>query len=275
MMKHLAIPGLAVLCLATPFNLTAQAQKPPKLVKKLSPVSQRYHELMTKVQKAQSQHYAEYRKKLAKARKEAKGKRPAVLPAFAPYDLKPHFAEFWKAAGSFEGEDQISFLLWIVRNGARSAPEQCKKAFALLLAEHHGSEKLRALSPMLASLSQALGAETTQAAINSLLKRSPHASVRAGALYSRAQIALAKAKQLSGTEKRAGIEKALSYFEKALATDDGESWASRARGSIHEFRKLQPGMLAPNIVGKDLDGVAFELSQYRGKVVLLSFWGDW
>ena len=35
------------------------------------------------------------------------------------------------------------------------------------------------------------------------------------------------------------------------------------------------GMEAPEITGLDLDGVEFNLSDYRGKVVLLDFWGDW
>ena len=35
------------------------------------------------------------------------------------------------------------------------------------------------------------------------------------------------------------------------------------------------GKLAPEIKGKDLDGVEFKLSDYRGKVVMLDFWGDW
>jgi cytochrome oxidase Cu insertion factor (SCO1/SenC/PrrC family) len=33
--------------------------------------------------------------------------------------------------------------------------------------------------------------------------------------------------------------------------------------------------LAPEIEGKDHDGKAFKLSDYRGKVVVLSFWADW
>lgn len=32
---------------------------------------------------------------------------------------------------------------------------------------------------------------------------------------------------------------------------------------------------APEIVGKDLDGKPMKLSEFRGKVVLLDFWGDW
>jgi peroxiredoxin len=34
-------------------------------------------------------------------------------------------------------------------------------------------------------------------------------------------------------------------------------------------------MVAPDIESEDLDGVKFKLSDYRGKVVVLDFWGDW
>ncbi|MBL8825168.1 MAG: redoxin domain-containing protein [Planctomycetia bacterium] len=35
------------------------------------------------------------------------------------------------------------------------------------------------------------------------------------------------------------------------------------------------GQMAPQISGEDVDGVAFKLSDYRGKVVVLDFWGFW
>ena len=35
------------------------------------------------------------------------------------------------------------------------------------------------------------------------------------------------------------------------------------------------GQPAPDIVGKDVDGVEFALSDYKGKVVMLDFWGNW
>jgi peroxiredoxin len=35
------------------------------------------------------------------------------------------------------------------------------------------------------------------------------------------------------------------------------------------------GQLAPEIEGADIDGRTFKLSDYRGKVVVLDFWGDW
>ncbi len=38
---------------------------------------------------------------------------------------------------------------------------------------------------------------------------------------------------------------------------------------------INVGQLAQEISGEDIDGVAFKLSDYRGKVVLLDFWGHW
>jgi hypothetical protein len=38
---------------------------------------------------------------------------------------------------------------------------------------------------------------------------------------------------------------------------------------------LSIGKEAPEIEGDDIDGESFKLSDYRGKVVLLDFWGHW
>ncbi len=38
---------------------------------------------------------------------------------------------------------------------------------------------------------------------------------------------------------------------------------------------FEVGDLAPEIEGEDVTGAAFRLSDYRGKVVVLDFWGDW
>ena len=35
------------------------------------------------------------------------------------------------------------------------------------------------------------------------------------------------------------------------------------------------GKPAPEIQGEDIDGVPFKLSDYRGKIILLDFWGHW
>jgi len=43
----------------------------------------------------------------------------------------------------------------------------------------------------------------------------------------------------------------------------------------HSPADLAVGKVAPEISGVDVDGRKFKLSDYRGKVVVLDFWGDW
>jgi hypothetical protein len=61
----------------------------------------------------------------------------------------------------------------------------------------------------------------------------------------------------------------------ADVSDERGSIAEAATGSLREMRDLQVGRHAPEISGEDIDGVAFNLSDYRGQVVLLDFWGHW
>jgi hypothetical protein len=46
-------------------------------------------------------------------------------------------------------------------------------------------------------------------------------------------------------------------------------------GELFAFQNLRIGKVAPDIAGEDIDGVTFKLSDYRGKVVVIDFWGDW
>lgn len=42
-----------------------------------------------------------------------------------------------------------------------------------------------------------------------------------------------------------------------------------------EAKAFARGKTGPDIAGTDTDGVDFKLSDYRGKVVVLDFWGHW
>ena len=48
-----------------------------------------------------------------------------------------------------------------------------------------------------------------------------------------------------------------------------------AQQTPHDPEDLAIGKVAPDIEGTDLNGMPFKLSDYRGQVVLLDFWGDW
>ena len=54
-----------------------------------------------------------------------------------------------------------------------------------------------------------------------------------------------------------------------------ETFGDVATRELFELQRLQVGMVAPEIEGNDLDDISFKLSDYRGKVVMLDFWGHW
>lgn len=69
------------------------------------------------------------------------------------------------------------------------------------------------------------------------------------------------------------VERVAAYYEelKAEQPDAAEMLA-------HEtfmVRNLIPGNVAPNIVGKDTEGVEFSLEEYRGNIVAVIFTGQW
>lgn len=73
------------------------------------------------------------------------------------------------------------------------------------------------------------------------------------------------------------IEQLLEQILAQYATVPGKrkSLGDYAKGELFELRQLAVGKVAPNIVGEDVDGVPFQLSDYRGKVIFLDFWGFW
>jgi cytochrome oxidase Cu insertion factor (SCO1/SenC/PrrC family) len=75
-------------------------------------------------------------------------------------------------------------------------------------------------------------------------------------------------------------QKAEKLFEQVVQDyGDVKSWrgtlADAAKGDLFELRNLNAGQPAPEIEGEDVEGRRFKLSDYRGKVVVIDFWGDW
>ena len=64
----------------------------------------------------------------------------------------------------------------------------------------------------------------------------------------------------------AGLVAAAVLLSAGVATTEAQK---------HSPADLAIGKVAPEISGEDVDGVKFKLSDYRGKVVVLDFWGDW
>lgn len=60
-----------------------------------------------------------------------------------------------------------------------------------------------------------------------------------------------------------------------LIRENARLLGEEAQQELFELRHLRIGKGAPDIEGEDLDGANFKLSDYRGKVVVIDFWGDW
>lgn len=78
--------------------------------------------------------------------------------------------------------------------------------------------------------------------------------------------------------------KAINHLDNVISTygelphpfdPDRGSLGDAARRLKNELLHLQIGKVAPNILGEDVNEERFQLSDYRGKVVLLVFCGDW
>jgi cytochrome oxidase Cu insertion factor (SCO1/SenC/PrrC family) len=62
----------------------------------------------------------------------------------------------------------------------------------------------------------------------------------------------------------------------ALTTLSGcGRWGFRSRQALPAPEGLAIGSVAPEIQGRDMKGVPFNLSDYKGRVVILDFWGQW
>jgi len=56
---------------------------------------------------------------------------------------------------------------------------------------------------------------------------------------------------------------------------DEEKLGAIAAKALFRIRNLSRGRVAAEITGEDIFGREFKLSDYRGKVVMLYFWGHW
>jgi len=85
---------------------------------------------------------------------------------------------------------------------------------------------------------------------------------------------LAKDHATNGLNKQATGE-ADKLFERVIREFPKFNQRHNAERELDELRRMSIGNPAPEIEGVDLDGQPMRLSDYRGKVVLVYFWGHY
>ncbi len=167
-------------------------------------------------------------------------------------------------------EDAVSFLLWMLQNGRRGVGDP-GAVLETLVRDHAESPQLAGVGREVRLMVAIDRYPRDRAAelLAELATRNDRGDVKISSHYYRAEMLHEVAGSADDRAVVAGAYRAV------LACEPRDPFTPRAERGLYELEHLQVGMVAPEIAGEDLDGVAFKLSDYRGKVVLLDFWGDW
>ena len=163
----------------------------------------------------------------------------------------------------------VDALAWIVQNARNPQNTDAEKALKVLLNDHVANPKL---GPVCQSLAYAYSSNAEKF-LRAVLARNPDHQVQGHAAFNLAQF-------LHRRGSPDAFAEAEKYFEHVVGKfGDVPGYrgtlGDAAKSALFEVRNLAVGMVAPDIQGEDVDGKAFKLSDYRGKVVVIDFWGDW
>jgi hypothetical protein len=222
---------------------------------------------------------AEYRKALESAKTDEEKKALAREYSRKLVATRTKVAEQALALAQEDPKDDVALeALKLLLTAANGSPRD--KARALVL-EHHLT------SPNLESIVQPLarqGRGYDVALLKTIVEKNPAKPVKAVAAYTLAHAVRMEAEgpKVKDADIEAKQAEAIRTFE-AVAAEYGDVPVAGLRGkvadatrtAIEEIKKSPVGKVTPEVEGEDTDGVAFKLSDYRGKVVLLDFWGHW
>ena len=247
---------LAAALLLAPFQAPAQDEA--------AEPAQAFEALEAEYKKASAEWMANYRV-LAKEGDEEKLreflKEPRAEKAFLP--------RFAKEAEAHAGTKHAPpFLAWIVSNGY-SDRKRMLVAAETLVNEHIECAEMRLVASRLGNLGHK---DKAKVLLERIASQNPDANTQAQALFTLAQMSTGTRGSGATDEERA---LGLVHLETAFTRAAEEGLKKLIAGAINEEKNLGIGRVAPDIEGEDLDGVEFKLSDYRGKVIMLDFWGDW
>jgi hypothetical protein len=270
------VAGVVVLLLAWPVLADDKANDKSKKPAKQTP-DQQYQALVEEFDDAQQAFLKYYQE--AKTREE-KLKIPKEK-APQPDKFAPRFIEL--AEKNAKDPVALDALVWVLTNTSASGPANKgsprAKAIALVSRNHVKSDKLGPACQALGSHGEEKEAETL---LRKILEKNPHKEVQGMAWLGLAQILKKRAERMPDAKAREKvdreIEQLLDRIVKKYAdikSSSGGTIGEQAMKELFEFEFPSIGKAAPDIKGEDLDGKRFKLSDYKGKVVLLDFWGNW
>jgi hypothetical protein len=267
-MKRTVFWALALLVLGPPLRADEPAKDKPD--KPAKPAEQ-YEALVKEYEKAQQ----DFSKAYSAAKTDEERQKVFTDKYPQPQKYGPRFMKL--AEENAKDPVAVDALIWVATR-ARGTPES-GKALDVLLKDHVTSPKL---GPVCQSLMYSPDPEADRL-LRSLMEKNPSHEVQAQACYSLAS-RLKEHAQEAAQDKRPDADKLTKeseeLFERVIQKFGNVkhfrgTLADAAKGDLFEMRNLSIGKKAPEIEGEDIEGKKFKLSDYRGKVVVLDFWGNW
>jgi hypothetical protein len=191
--------------------------------------------------------------------------------------LGKEFIPQFRALAEEGGETDVAVQawLWVLRIAVDVDKAEAKNALDTLLSEHIRSEALGELPGELRYASYSIGDEPVVGALRKLGEGSPHKSVQASALFTLGAVLLDQSGQnakLRDEAREVFVRVSRDFGDQAYGDS---TYAKEIEGYLYEVDNLQIGMVAPDFEALDENGASFKLSDYRGKVVVVDFWGFW
>jgi hypothetical protein len=269
--------ALALMALVGADDKPRPADAPPKKNEAKTPAEQ-----FKALQKERTDAAAVFRKQLEQLQNEKNYEQ--INKAYTVY-LKKMAENAIRALELAKQEPKSDFALdavvWAAL-GLHGKPEAMKEAMTLIRAHYIESPKA---SLMIGPVTSAgLSDDMVFDFLNAIVEKNPDKATKTTALVEMAMMYKQKAEPYGGSPPDNANElmkKAEAMFERVVKefgtvkTNGNRTFADMAKAELFEIRNLSIGKVAPDIIGEDLDGVKFKLSDYRGKVVVLDFWGDW
>lgn len=232
-----------------------------------APAAQSAEDAYAGLQKEFDEANAAFRQKVMDLRKEHGNDWQKFAGDPPPKTFLPRFQEGAKTYAGQEGA--APFLIMVMQLGMQLDTAAAKSALTTLAKQHASHPRMQELAFALWRGDRQLGSDLIDPTIDTILANTKNDQVKAAMLFARGS----RANSPKATDEVRA--KALDDLRKASELGKGTRFGDMAGGTIFELEHLQIGMTAPDIEGADFDGKTFKLSDYRGKVVVLDFWGDW
>lgn len=186
---------------------------------------------------------------------------------------KKFFEEYREFAKTAKGtESAAKALVQVAMMGPMMEEEDAAKvAVQTLLDEHIASPEVAVLVFLAGYV---LGEEEGPKAVEKIKEKNKTKPVQAAFLFQEAQM-LEQTKGEEAEELLPIYKRLAGEFKELKMPWGDQTYGALADGWIFVRENLVVGKVAPDFETVDENGVKWKLSDYKGKVVILDFWGMW